>query len=138
MYEAAGRHVTVDGRCADPALLNDASALLGVMTDAVTAAGATVLGELAHAFSPQGVTALLLLSESHASIHTYPEIGAYMADIFTCGDVDPVPAARAIAAALGGCATFRIIHRGGVSALSGADTNALPCDEPPLSPPSQE
>ena len=39
-----------------------------------------------HKFEPQGVTALAMLAESHLSIHTWPEKGIAMCDIFTCGD----------------------------------------------------
>jgi S-adenosylmethionine decarboxylase len=44
------------------------------------------MGEVSHKFHPQGVTALGLLSESHISIHTWPEHGYAAADVFTCGD----------------------------------------------------
>jgi len=42
-----------------------------------------------HKFEPQGVTALVMLSESHISIHTWPELGKAACDIYTCGDCDP-------------------------------------------------
>jgi S-adenosylmethionine decarboxylase len=45
-----------------------------------------VLQIVSKRFEPQGVTVLALLSESHASIHTYPEVGAMFVDVFTCGD----------------------------------------------------
>ena len=47
---------------------------------------ATVLADQFHQFSPFGVTGLLLLAESHISIHTWPELGLAAVDIFTCGD----------------------------------------------------
>ena len=48
-------------------------------------AGAHVIGESFHQFSPQGVTGILAIAESHISIHTWPEYGYAAADIFTCG-----------------------------------------------------
>ena len=48
-------------------------------------AGKCSLDAVEHVFSPRGYTAVLLLSESHASIHTYPEHGACFVDLFTCG-----------------------------------------------------
>ena len=50
-------------------------------------AKANVLRVIGEKFQPQGVTLLALLSESHASIHTWPEIGYCAIDLYTCGDV---------------------------------------------------
>ncbi len=55
------------------------------MVDAAREAGATIVGESFHRFSPQGVTGVLAIAESHISIHTWPEYGYAAADIFTCG-----------------------------------------------------
>jgi S-adenosylmethionine decarboxylase len=53
-------------------------------------------------FKPQGVTVLALLSESHASIHTYPEVGAAFVDVFTCGTrANPALAVQLLADTLG-------------------------------------
>lgn len=98
----AGRHVLAELRGIDPALLDDAAFLRDALRTAVAEAGATVCEVVGHRFEPQGVTVLALLAESHASVHTYPEIGALFADVFTCGDqADPVLAMRLLAAALG-------------------------------------
>ena len=51
----------------------------------MAASGATILQSVRHVFEPDGMTAVVLLSESHASIHTYPEHRACFVDIFTCG-----------------------------------------------------
>jgi S-adenosylmethionine decarboxylase len=55
------------------------------LRQAAKSAHMTILGEESHKFSPQGFTGLLLLSESHISIHTYPERGYAAIDVFTCG-----------------------------------------------------
>jgi S-adenosylmethionine decarboxylase proenzyme len=47
--------------------------------------GATVLGVRSHQFEPEGATVVVLLAESHASLHTWPESNAACVDIFTCG-----------------------------------------------------
>jgi S-adenosylmethionine decarboxylase proenzyme len=52
---------------------------------AARAAGAVVLERTMHSFSPEGFTAMVLLSESHATIHTYPEHRTCFVDLFTCG-----------------------------------------------------
>jgi S-adenosylmethionine decarboxylase proenzyme len=56
---------------------------------AVDAMGATVLNKYHHKFSPQGVTVLYALAESHISCHTSPEIGEVAIDCFTCGSMNP-------------------------------------------------
>ncbi len=60
------------------------------MVEAAEVCGATVLSVQAKQFEPQGATVLVLLSESHISIHTYPEKGFAALDCYTCGEtVDP-------------------------------------------------
>ena len=48
--------------------------------------GITILGDKFHKFEPHGVSGVILLSESHVSIHTWPEEGYAALDIFTCGE----------------------------------------------------
>ncbi len=85
-YEFAGKHFFASYLdCALEALKN-VSALTAAMDEAVLFSGATILGSRAYHFSPEAVTIVYLLSESHASIHTYPEHGACFVDLFTCGD----------------------------------------------------
>ncbi len=97
-----GRHALVDGRGVPADILDDKAFLEAVLERSCTLAGAVVLETTSHKFEPQGVTVVGLLAESHASIHTYPEHGCYMADVFTCGDVDPTQAAAVLAVTLGG------------------------------------
>lgn len=56
------------------------------MWEAVKAADSTPLRTTADKFSPQGITGIVLLAESHIAIHTWPELGYVAIDIFTCGD----------------------------------------------------
>jgi S-adenosylmethionine decarboxylase proenzyme len=65
-------------------------------------------------FAPQGVTVVALLSESHASLHTYPELGSVFLDEFTCGSAaDPELAMRLLAESLGArTARLTTIQRG--------------------------
>jgi len=65
--------------------LNDEGYLCTLLEEAVERAGATACGRLTKKFDPQGVTVLILLEESHASLHSYPEAGSMFLDIFTCG-----------------------------------------------------
>lgn len=70
-------------------LLNDLPLLESSLIKSISAGGATLCGHISKQFSPYGVTTLVLLSESHASIHTYPEDGFLFFDIFTCGVCKP-------------------------------------------------
>ena len=69
--------------------LNDYNFLISLLEDAAAVSGATVVQTIHKKFEPQGVTVLILLAESHISIHTWPEKGEAAVDIFTCGDCDP-------------------------------------------------
>ena len=108
-----GTHVTVDGEHANPDLLNNVEALTAHMENALALAGATWLGTLNHEFTPQGVTILMMLAESHISLHTYPEHCVYFADVFTCGtECDPKVAAYHLVQSLGGTAHVTTTKRG--------------------------
>ena len=77
--------------------LTDADALRDALTAAARAAGATVLGAHFHTFPDRaGITGVVLLAESHISIHTRPEIGFAAVDIFMCGACDPYKAVQII------------------------------------------
>lgn len=54
---------------------------------AVKATGATIINSFEYNFNPQGKSILTLLSESHASYHSYPEYRFCYLDIFTCGNM---------------------------------------------------
>jgi S-adenosylmethionine decarboxylase proenzyme len=102
----AGQHVFAEFEGVDPVLLDDVTFLRGTLTRSLDAAGATVCDVVSRRFAPQGVTVLALLSESHASLHTYPEVGSVFLDVFTCGDrADPELAMRLLAEALAATST---------------------------------
>ena len=84
-YHFAGKHFIASYLDCDVKALCDLHELMRSMDDAVNSSGATVLGMSHHVFPPNAITAVYLLSESHASIHTYPEHGACFVDLFTCG-----------------------------------------------------
>jgi S-adenosylmethionine decarboxylase len=67
-------------------LLDDEAHIRNVLVNAATLAESTLLGIQSHKFDPQGVTAVALLAESHISVHTWPEKGMAVCDVFTCGD----------------------------------------------------
>jgi len=82
-------------------ILNDLSFLKTLLPDAATQAGAAVLGDSFHKFTPHGVSGVVVIAESHVSIHTWPEHGYAAVDIFSCGTrVDTDIAAQTIIKAL--------------------------------------
>lgn len=84
---SVGRHALLDLTTGDTALLCDAVGLRSVLARAAQAGQAQVLHAHFHPFGVgQGVTGVLLLSESHISIHTWPEHGFAAVDIFLCGE----------------------------------------------------
>lgn len=84
-FEANGTHLLLNLSGCSFDQLNDEETLRDLAQKAALATGATVLQVVSHRFSPQGVTVLILLAESHASLHTYPESGVLFWDCFTCG-----------------------------------------------------
>jgi S-adenosylmethionine decarboxylase len=71
------------GGCADLARLSP-SEITATFCAALQGAGATVVHELSHSFPGTGLTCVLILSESHAVLHTWPETGTVNIDIFSC------------------------------------------------------
>ena len=67
-------------------MLNDKDFIMASLREAIIQSNATLMDEISIEFTPQGITAVCLLSESHLSIHTWPEKQYAAIDIFTCGD----------------------------------------------------
>lgn len=97
---ALGTQMLLELRGCDPRLLDDLGYIQDALLSAAVEMGATVLGHTFHKFSPQGVTGIVAIAESHLSIHTWPEHGYAAVDIFTCGSVHPDRAAEVIVARL--------------------------------------
>lgn len=100
MYEipsVVGRHCVYELQGGNPHLLDDEEFIKGALTEAAEASGATLLGLITHKFEPQGVTAIALLSESHLSIHSWPQYNYAAVDAFTCGEhTNPEAACRSL------------------------------------------
>lgn len=58
------------------------------MNEAAEAMGATIVTSTFHHFSPLGISGVVVIMESHLTIHTWPEYGYAAIDIFTCGAID--------------------------------------------------
>jgi S-adenosylmethionine decarboxylase proenzyme len=87
--DTSGRHFLIELFGCDAELLDDAQALRGLLCSAAEAAGARVVAEVFHPFAPHGVTGVVVIEESHLSIHTWPETGYAALDFYTCGEARP-------------------------------------------------
>jgi len=83
----AGTHLIIE--VAGGRGLDDEARIQQAFRDCVEACGATLLHIHTHRFSPQGVSGVAVLAESHISVHTWPEIGYGAFDVFMCGDARP-------------------------------------------------
>lgn len=87
LHRKLGTHVLLDAWGAPFPVLDDVERVRGALEATVEAARLTLLDQKLRQFEPQGVTALALLAESHLAIHTWPEHGAFAADLFHCGEL---------------------------------------------------
>ncbi len=94
---ALGRHLLLELHDCNREALNDTDRIRDVMLKAAIDCGAVVLGNQFHHFNPQGVSGVVVIAESHLSIHTWPEFGYAAVDVFTCGTaVNPEIAAEVL------------------------------------------
>jgi S-adenosylmethionine decarboxylase len=84
-----GNHLLLEVYDVNHDMLNDMQSLVEVMKRGVERAEMTILNVFAHQFTPQGVTIVIALSESHVSCHTWPEEGCIAIDVYTCGGGNP-------------------------------------------------
>src|SRR3954467_3475623 len=98
--ETIGRHVISELWGCDLSKLNDVNQIEQIFVDAALKSGAEVREVAFHKFAPQGVSGVVIISESHLTIHSFPEHGYASIDVYTCGHLDPTIAADYIADAL--------------------------------------
>ena len=90
MESPFGKHILAEYSECECTFLDSEPDIRSLMLEAATRSGATVVGDIFHHFSPQGVTGVVVVAESHLAIHTWPEFGYASVDLFTCGTrVDP-------------------------------------------------
>ncbi len=95
--QGLGRHILAEVYGCEFRILNDLDKVRKILVSAALSAGAEVRETAFHRFSPQGVSGVVVISESHIAIHTWPELGYAAVDVFTCGEtVDPWVAMDAI------------------------------------------
>ncbi|MEM0203171.1 MAG: adenosylmethionine decarboxylase [Archaeoglobaceae archaeon] len=81
-----GRHIIAELYGVDPELIAREEVVRSIVEEVVDEAGLNKVGSIYKQFNPHGVTGIVLISESHVSIHTWPEYELINLDIFTCGD----------------------------------------------------
>ncbi len=105
-----GTHFLLDVEGAPFERLDDIVLVEKALVDTARSMGSVVLGIHLHRLSPQGISGVVVISESHLTIHTWPERGEAAVDVFTCGD--PVRARAAVDALPGllGAASHRLLE----------------------------
>jgi S-adenosylmethionine decarboxylase len=99
--DTMGRHVISELWGCNAEKLNDMKFIEETFVDAALRSGAEVREVAFHKFAPHGVSGVVIISESHLTIHSFPEHGYASVDVYTCGDrIDPNVAANFIAEAL--------------------------------------
>ncbi|KMJ55685.1 adenosylmethionine decarboxylase [Alkalihalophilus sp. As8PL] len=100
--DTMGRHVIAELWGCNTEKLNNMSFIEQTFVDAALKSGAEVREVAFHKFAPHGVSGVVIISESHLTIHSFPEHGYASIDVYTCGDrIDPNVASNYIAEALG-------------------------------------
>lgn len=87
--DTKGRHVIAELWGCNVRLLNDVNIIEEIFVTAAVKTGAEVREVIFHQFSPHGVSGVVIISESHLAMHSFPEHGYASIDVYTCGDLDP-------------------------------------------------
>ncbi len=94
MAKTLGLHILADLYGVNPELIDRVEDIRHLLESAVKVADLTKISSHYYQFQPHGATGVVLLAESHISIHTWPEHGLATVDVYTCGD--PTKAYRAM------------------------------------------
>lgn len=86
MY-ALGAHLLVELKDCNPDIIRSLEEVRDALVSAAKEAKATIVDVSFHEFNPFGISGMVVIAESHLSIHTWPEYGYAAVDIFTCGDL---------------------------------------------------
>ena len=116
---ALGKHLLLELMDCNHDLLNDIEYLRKALSDVANQIGATVIKDSFYQFTPQGVSGVVIIAESHVSIHTWPEYNFAAVDVFTCGDViEPRDAVKPLAEKLKAKSTTYLEVNRGITAGS--------------------
>ena len=87
--DTLGRHILVEYYNCNSEILRNPELIEKHMIQAAIETNATIVQTVFHHFNPWGVSGAVIISESHLTIHTWPEYGYAAVDLFTCGDLNP-------------------------------------------------
>jgi len=107
--DTRGRHLLVEYIGCNKSLLNDIPQIQNLMEQAAVAANCKVVASVFHPFKPQGVSGVVVIEESHLSIHTWPEHNYAAVDFFTCGQGKPEAAHEVLLVGLQ-ASNYELIH----------------------------
>lgn len=100
--QSLGRHLLLELYDCDSELLNNLDSVKNALVEAATRAHATIVDVVFHEFNPFGISGVVVIAESHLSIHTWPEHRYAAVDIFSCGEtLEPLEAANYLVAEFG-------------------------------------
>jgi len=127
--KALGTHIVCELSGCSTQALADVDAVREMMVGAANASRATIMEVAFHRFEPQGVSGVVVLAESHISIHTWPETGYAAMDFYTCGDhTDPWLACEFAAKALSATSMLTTEVKRGIAQSSGTFTHVVTRD----------
>jgi S-adenosylmethionine decarboxylase len=90
IHSSIGHHYIVEASGCDPNVIGSVEKVQQILVKAAEMAGAHVWSISFNRFPPNGVSGVVVISESHISTHTWPEVGYGALDIYTCGNtIDP-------------------------------------------------
>ncbi len=119
MQKTLGKHMLVEFYNCNAEVLDDVALVESIMNEAADVSGATIVQSNFHRFEPYGVSGVVVIAESHLSIHTWPEYQYASVDLYTCGDnVDPLLAYEHLKSKLQAQAVdLQMLHRGNLDVI---------------------
>lgn len=109
-----GRHLLLELYDCNREVLNQVEPVETILKEAALAANATIIESAFHHFSPYGVSGVIIISESHLTIHTWPEYGYAAIDVFSCDtEMNMVRLEKMLVSAFGSATHERSIIRRG-------------------------
>ncbi len=112
--DTTSHHYLIELRDVDSPLLDNKEQIETLLLRSIDGSGATYINHYFHKFSPQGVSGVIVIAESHLSIHTWPEHGYAALDVFTCGEksIGETIVGQILAQFNDPTAEIKYIHRG--------------------------
>ncbi len=107
-----GLHYIIEFTKCNPEGISNVQSVREIFVDAAKKSQATILNEFYHQFNPYGVSGVILIAESHFTIHTWPEDCYAAVDIFTCGEMDSEAAIELMKSRFKAETHIKILKRG--------------------------